>query len=118
MKFKIDNSDFKLINKKIMINNKLFNNKEGFILFYSNYCNKCNIVKEFWEDFNKRFENIFVFLLLNCDDILLENDLCCMNNNIKNYPTIKYFNKNGKLYNYDGLINKDDISRFIYSKMY
>jgi len=91
MKTIIDNSDFKLINNKLKLTNNLYKDKQGFILFYSRYCLKCNKVKEYWEEFQDRFNNIFLFLAVDCDDLLLNNDICCMNLKIKYYPTIKYF---------------------------
>lgn len=109
--------DFKKTNKKIILKPTKNNKQNGLIMFYKVKCIYCRKIEKTWIDLAKQFKNKFTFYVVNIDDVLNDNDLIRLDLNIKSYPTIKYVNDKGKLFKYEGNINKDDMLYFIYDKI-
>ena len=103
-------SEFKKIYNKLILSDK--GNK--IIIFYLPSCKNCEKIIKIWNDLSERFNYTFNFYAVNCYDFDNDNDLVCNKFKIKNYPNIKYYldNKN-KIYEYDGLLNRDDLFYFL-----
>jgi thiol-disulfide isomerase/thioredoxin len=105
-------NDFNIQNNIITTTNTLFNNKQGFVIFYAPWCKYCRETVSLWSYIALSYSNIFVITAVNCDssvNIDINNKL----NIRRRFPTIKYVDKNNKLHNYKGNITKDELIYFI-----
>lgn len=89
--------DFKINKKeKVFINNPIFNNRNGFLIIYSPFCEICKNHAEQWEEYATLLQNRFIVSVLNAygPDNEISSYL-----NVKGYPTIKLVKLDGSLDN-------------------
>jgi protein disulfide-isomerase A6 len=92
---------------------KLAKGRYGLIKFYAPWCGHCQEMRDLINDLADQFKYKFMIYAVNCEN---NRDLC-VDERIKYYPTIKFFTKSGKLYNYNGSLDRDDIISFICDKL-
>lgn len=109
----LNNNDFHIKNKKIIITNKLFNNKKGLINFYTPWCIHCQNMVKIWSELAAYFKNKFIIAAVNCEDVYNDNNKLKILMKIKMYPTFKYVSKKGNIMPYKGKHNKDNFMFFI-----
>lgn len=105
-------NDFNIKNKQITVTNKLFDNKQGFIIFYTPWCKHCRETVNLWTYIALTYSSIFVISAVNCDSKINEN----INNHLnirRRFPTIKYVNKKKILHNFKQPITRENITYFI-----
>ena len=102
--------DFKKQSNKLILKDK--GNK--IIIFYLPTCKCCKDIIKLWNDLSQRFNYTFSFYAINCDDVTNSNDLVCSSFKLNRYPSVKYYlEKNNKIHEYDGLLNRDDLFYFL-----
>lgn len=105
------------IHRKIqLLNHNDFKNKIGLIVFYAPWCIHCKNMKNDWIELSNLFKHKFILGAVNIEDIKNNNDKLSMMYNINQYPTIKYVTKTGRLMNYNGDSDKEDLMYFICRK--
>jgi thiol-disulfide isomerase/thioredoxin len=109
--------DFTIHNKQITITNKLFQNKQGLIIFYTSWCKHCREVVSLWSYLALTFGDKFIIAAVNCDSNI-NNNINNMLNIKRIFPTIKYVNKDLQLKDYTSSQSKEDLLYFICSKSY
>lgn len=105
-------NDFKIINKKLYINNNNFK-KKGLIVFYSPLCNSCNKMSDEYSEIASLYLNKYPIGAINCEDINNKNDKLAKIAKINKYPNFKYINNKGLLKDYDTKFIKNNILYFI-----
>lgn len=80
--------------KKIRMNNSYFGKKNGFIIFYSNFCEACEKSIEKWSNIAINYLFQFPIAAVNCQNVKDKNDLLIPLLKISHYPTIKYVSNN------------------------
>jgi thiol-disulfide isomerase/thioredoxin len=104
--------ELKLINDYVSLNNdngdpnlqlinERFQNKNGFILFYSPSCGYCKQMAPEWKKLSSIVKDKIPVAAINCMDSNGGNDLLADYFRISGYPTIKYY-KDGKYIDYTG----------------
>ena len=111
----LTNKDFIMKNNELILKNKNFKNVDGLIAFYAPWCGHCQNMRDMWSDLAIQFKFKFSIGAVNCEN--KKNVSLTMRANIEQYPTIKYVDSNGRLYNIDKLNTKDDFIAFICSKL-
>ena len=108
-------NDFFIRKKKDIILNKNYRggNLRGLILFYTPWCQSCEEIKYKWSEIALLFKNRFFIGAYNVENESTENDILRNELKITKYPTIKYIGKNGKIHDYSGTRNINDIVHFI-----
>lgn len=106
-------------NKKILLNIsninfiKPKNKKFGFILFYTPWCKHCNNMKDIWSELAIENINNFYFGSVNCENLKEGNDYLSAKLKVTAYPTIMVINKNGRLTEYIGSIERGNLLFYI-----
>jgi protein disulfide-isomerase A1 len=109
-------NDFTINTNKITLNHKLFNGKQGLIIFYAPWCAHCREIVPLWSYLGLSYSDNFVIAAVNCENKVNQgiNDKL----NIKRiFPTIKFVNSDKLLVKYKGTYNKEDLIYFICSKI-
>lgn len=106
-------SDFIYRDKKLYINNKYFNSKKGFIIFYAPWCKHCNKISNLLLDLANLNVGIFPFGSVNSENIKEGNDYLCNYANITGFPTIFYINEDNSLLKYENEYISDNLIYFI-----
>lgn len=102
------------LTKKDFKDGKIKNRKHaGLIAFYAPWCPHCRMMKEMWIELAYQFKNLFWIGAVNCE----KNRTLCIQHKIRQYPIIKYVNREGVLSDYTGSIQKDDFIYFICEKI-
>jgi hypothetical protein len=105
--------DFEYINNKLYLKKNVFDEDKGFIIFYSPICKYSKNISNLIIELADYSINIFNFGAVNALNIIDGNDYVCNYENIKNYPTIKYLNKNRTLEDYKYEYTLDNLIYFI-----
>ena len=111
----LTSDDFKMEKNRIIVINKNFKDKYGFIIFYAPWCPHCKNSVEMWSDLAIQFQHRFPIGAVNCEK--KKNYEIRNKAKIKYYPTYKTVNKNGTLNNYKGLPQKDELIYYICTKI-
>lgn len=121
--FTIDSGVPELVNKQftrkknfVFLNKKVKGNFRGLILFYSPWCKSCDKFKYKWAELARLFKNRFFIGAVNVENQLMNNEQLRADLKITQYPTIKFVNKDGKITDYKGTKNPNDIIHFICTK--
>lgn len=100
-------------NKKLYINNKYFNEKKGFIIFYAPWCEHCVHLSNLIIDIALNNVNVFPFGAVNIENIEEGNDKVAIYSKIKQLPTIKYIDSDNTLKEYKFKYNADNLIYYI-----
>jgi len=100
-------------NKKLYINNKYFNEKKGFIIFYAPWCEHCVHLSNLIIDIALNNVNVFPFGAVNIENIEEGNDKVAIYSKIKQLPTIKYVDSDNTLKEYKFKYNADNLIYYI-----
>jgi len=105
--------DFEYINNKLYLKKNIFNDLNGFIIFYSPICEHSKKISNLILELAIYNINIFNFGAVNSLNITEGNDHICNYENIIKYPTIKYIKKDRTLENYIYNYTLDNLIYFI-----
>ena len=109
----LKDKDFEVKPTGIYIKHKLFNDKQGLVMFKAEWCGYCQRAKPELSKASDAVGTAFPIAMIDCD----KNKKIPMAAGIVGYPTIKYVNRNGKLMNnYEGPRKSDDILDVICKK--
>ena len=81
----------------------------GAIVYYAPWCPHCKEMAQDWEDLGEMFYKKYLMYAVNCEKQL---DICKVFK-IREYPTIKYFTKDGVIHDYKLPYNKFEFMNFI-----
>lgn len=109
----LTSKDFKYEKDKIIVINKHFKNKYGFIKFYAPWCGHCRNMVELWSELAIQFGHIFAIGAVNCEK--KENFKIRNKIGIRYYPTIIKVSKDGTISLYDEGIDKDKFMYYVCS---
>jgi thiol-disulfide isomerase/thioredoxin len=105
----INPSSLQVYGNDVYINKNLGINTPGMILIHATWCGHC---KRFMPEYNKismKLKSEFPCLEIE-ESVLKQNPAAMKALNIQGYPTLKFFNKDGKIIeDYDGQRNEKDI---------
>jgi len=113
IELKLSDFTYNNITKKLYINNKYFENKKGFIIFYSPWCTHCKKISELIIDLALANIYLFHFGAINSENIKDGNDKLFVYANITNLPTIKYIKQDSSLEDYNFAYTMDNLLYFI-----
>jgi thiol-disulfide isomerase/thioredoxin len=107
--------DFKYnkLNNKVYINNKYFNEKKGFIIFYAPWCEYCRKLSDIMIELALNNINYFPIGAVNIENTKDKNDYLAQYCNIKDLPTIKYITEDLTLKDYKFEYTIDNLIFFI-----
>lgn len=89
--------------------------KQGIIIFYAPWCKHCKDSIETFEHFANYYKNDFIVAAVNCEKQL--NYALKWRLKISYYPTIKYFDVNGNLTDYNEDTDLDSLVHFATAKI-
>lgn len=95
-------------NKTMKINNKLDGEKK-MVLYYEDWCGHSKRMLPEWEKLEKENTNGVKVEKIKCS----ENNDICKGEQIRGYPTIKYYNGNGSSEEYNGKRTKKGFLDFL-----
>ena len=104
-------NDFKIKKNKVIITNKLFNNKNGYLIIYSPFCEVCKKHAEIWEEYANILKNRFIISVI--DAYGPDGDITSYLN-VKGYPTIKFIKLNGSLEDVPIMSMEDYFNKMLY----
>jgi thiol-disulfide isomerase/thioredoxin len=102
----LTSSDFKVTKNGVYVHSKVNGGNPGMLLIFANWCGHCQRFKPTFNQLCKQLGEDFPCTSIedsNLDDANLKNAL-----DFKGYPTIKFFDQNGKII---GDYNKGDRSK-------
>ena len=102
----LKSSDFKVTKNGVYVNQKVNGGNPGMLLIFANWCGHCQRFKPTFNELCKELGNDFPCTSIE-DSNLDDNDLKTALD-FKGYPTIKFFDQNGKII---GDYNKGDRSK-------
>ena len=102
----LKSSDFKVTKNGVYVNQKVNGGNPGMLLIFANWCGHCQRFKPTFNELCKQLGDEFSCTSIE-DSNLDDNDLKTALN-FKGYPTIKFFDQNGKII---GDYNKGDRSK-------
>lgn len=108
-------NSFDLSQKKVV--SPHFNGRMGLITIYAPWCGHCRKMVDTWKDLGSMFRYRFVMAALNVENDIGGNREVAHKFKVKQYPTVKFVDKNGKVKNFNGLLTRDDLLYFIGSKL-
>jgi len=97
----------------LYINNIIFENNKGLIIFYAPWCKSCKKNSELMTELALANINLFNFGSVNYENLEDKNDILCNYADIKKFPTIKYIGKNGELIDYQYEYTIDNLIYFV-----
>jgi thiol-disulfide isomerase/thioredoxin len=103
---KLVSSDFKVTKDGVYIHPKITKGNPGMLLIHANWCGHCQRFKPTFNELCKQLGNDFPCTSI--EDSNLEDDSLKKALNFQGYPTIKFFDQNGKII---GDYNKGDRSK-------
>ena len=112
----LTNNSFIKKKDEFYLKNDFFKNKKGLIVFYAPWCGHCVNMKMTWIEISRIFKNKFSIGAVNCENKQMNNHKLRKNMKIIGYPTIKYVNKKGKIFDYNGLNSINELIVFICKK--
>ena len=112
----LNTRDFDLKNKKIL--NDDFKGKQGLFVVYAPWCQHCKEMSDMWKELANLYKYRFPIGAINSDDYSNRNEEVVHKLKVKYYPTFKFIDKNGKIKNFKGKTNKDDLIYFIESNSF
>lgn len=83
----------------------------GIVVFYAPWCKHCRDRVPLWNELATHFKKRIIVAVVNCEDRY--NQSLRWKLNIKKYPTVKYFKKDGILKPYLGDIDKNSLYNFV-----
>lgn len=102
----LKSSDFKVTKNGVYVNQKVNGGNPGMLLIFANWCGHCQRFKPTFNELCKQLGDEFSCTSIE-DSNLDDNDLKTAFD-FKGYPTIKFFDQNGKII---GDYNKGDRSK-------
>jgi thiol-disulfide isomerase/thioredoxin len=102
----LKSSDFKVTKNGVYVNQKVNGGNPGMLLIFANWCGHCQRFKPTFNELCKQLGDEFSCTSIE-DSNLDDNDLKTALD-FKGYPTIKFFDQNGKII---GDYNKGDRSK-------
>jgi len=103
---------FVLLMKKTTSNNKSIsvgNGKKQLVLFYENWCGHSVRMLPEWEKLENENTNGVEIKKVVCST----DRALCQKEKIKGFPTVKYYNGNGGVFEYNGDRTKDGFMSFL-----
>lgn len=82
------------------------------VKFYQSWCGHCMRMKPDWDRLAEEAPSDVFIADVHCED---QNDLC-EENNVRGYPTIKYW-LNGEEHSYEGGRSYDDLNTFVLDEL-
>lgn len=99
--YKLKDSDFKIQKDGVYINSGVVSKNPGMLLIHANWCGHCQRFKPVFNELQQHLGKDFPCVSI--EDADLNDDRIKSALNFKGYPTIKFFDQNGKIINeYNG----------------
>lgn len=105
--------NFIIDKKSIRLDPLLTNQLNGILVAYAPWCETCAMSKQMWENLGSLFKykfNIYALNTYNFDD---NNQDLSLPLDIRIYPTYKFINKNGNIFEFKNSKSESDIIKFI-----
>lgn len=109
----ITDKDFKIISEKVYIDTKINSGKPGMLLIHADWCGHCKRFQPTFDDLHQKLNSDFPLLSIE-DKYLQKNQNLSSALNFRGYPSLKFFDQNGKIIgDYSGDRTKDSLLQHI-----